>query len=136
MSGVAAGWQGMGGQWNNIYADRAWVEAKGLVQQKPKNPWHYHRHINLYGKRYLVNDDITNAYSNNAQDIRAHNASLLLTFPQSLINFFVNITVLITVSEEPLDLAIIHFLSTTSTFPTNSLITLLEIFLATRKCVV
>jgi len=39
MNGAAAGWQGMEGQWNNIYADGAWVEARGLVQQKPENPW-------------------------------------------------------------------------------------------------
>ena len=37
MSGVAAGWQGMGGLWNNIYAEDAWVEARGLVQQRPED---------------------------------------------------------------------------------------------------
>jgi hypothetical protein len=39
MSGVAAGWQGMGGLWNSIYADLAWVEASGLVQMRPVEPW-------------------------------------------------------------------------------------------------
>jgi hypothetical protein len=38
ISGVAAGWQGMGGLWNNIYADLAWVEARGLVEQRPVDP--------------------------------------------------------------------------------------------------
>jgi len=36
-SGIATGWKGMGEQWNDIYADRAWVEARGLLQQKPEN---------------------------------------------------------------------------------------------------
>ena len=36
--GDAAGWQGMGEQWNDIYAARAWVEARGLVQQRPEDP--------------------------------------------------------------------------------------------------
>jgi hypothetical protein len=39
LSGVAPGWQGMGGLWNNVYADFAYVEARGLVEQRPVNPW-------------------------------------------------------------------------------------------------
>jgi hypothetical protein len=38
MSGVTTGWQGMEGLWDNVYADLAWVEARGLVQQRPVNP--------------------------------------------------------------------------------------------------
>jgi len=37
--GVTVGWQGMDGLWNYVYADRAWVEAKGLVQQEPEDLW-------------------------------------------------------------------------------------------------
>jgi len=38
MSGVATGWQGMGGPWKNVYSKVAWVRAKGLAQQTPVNP--------------------------------------------------------------------------------------------------
>ena len=49
LSGVDAGWLGMGGLWNNIYADPAWVEARGLVEVRPRDlfptraypPWWY-----------------------------------------------------------------------------------------------
>jgi hypothetical protein len=33
ISGVASGWQGMGGLWNSVYSKDAWVRAEGLVQQ-------------------------------------------------------------------------------------------------------
>jgi hypothetical protein len=35
MSGISTGWQGMQGLWNKVYADLAWVEARGLAQQRP-----------------------------------------------------------------------------------------------------
>jgi hypothetical protein len=38
MSGVTTGWQGMGGLWNYIYADLAWVQARGLIEQRPVDP--------------------------------------------------------------------------------------------------
>jgi hypothetical protein len=38
MSGVSTGWQGMGGLWHYVYADLAWVQARGLAQQRPVNP--------------------------------------------------------------------------------------------------
>jgi len=41
--GITVGWQGMEGLWNYVYADRAWVEARGLVQMAPEDP----RNLNL-----------------------------------------------------------------------------------------
>jgi len=38
MGGEATDWQGMGGRWNDIYAALAWVDAIGLVQQRPEDP--------------------------------------------------------------------------------------------------
>ena len=38
INGVASGWYGMGGQWNDIYTARAWVDASGIVQQRPEDP--------------------------------------------------------------------------------------------------
>ena len=37
-SGISTGWQGMGELWNNVYTDLAWVEARGLAQQRPVDP--------------------------------------------------------------------------------------------------
>jgi hypothetical protein len=37
-SGVSTGWQGMEGLWNYVYADLAWVQASGLVEQRPVDP--------------------------------------------------------------------------------------------------
>jgi hypothetical protein len=36
--GSANTWQRMGGQWDNVYADLAYVEARGLVEQMPGDP--------------------------------------------------------------------------------------------------
>jgi hypothetical protein len=38
MSGIATGWQGMGGPWDYVYSKHAWVRAKGLAQQTPVSP--------------------------------------------------------------------------------------------------
>jgi hypothetical protein len=51
MSGVAVGWQGMGGLWNYVYAEHAWVEARGLVEQIPEDP----REENMPEWWYCVN---------------------------------------------------------------------------------
>jgi hypothetical protein len=36
--GTGNTWQNMGGEWSDVYADLAWVEAKGLCQQLPDLP--------------------------------------------------------------------------------------------------
>jgi hypothetical protein len=51
MSGIAVGWQGMGGLWNYVYAELAWVNARGLVQQEPEDP----RRLNTPEWWYCVN---------------------------------------------------------------------------------